>query len=67
LEKADKIQKTELKRSVIIHGGGTGDSLAAGAPSANFPAANYGSQERFDSIWLTDKKFFKKYGKRKAS
>lgn len=65
LEKADKINKTELKRSIVVPGSDSGDRLAQGARSASFPSANYGSQERFDEIWLSDKKFFKKYGRKK--
>lgn len=65
LEKADKLKKRELKRTVIVPGPDRGDKLARGAPSATYSNQDLDvTQMEWDRAFMTDEAFQAKYGKK---
>jgi hypothetical protein len=61
LNKADKLKKRELKRTIIVPGPGSGDRLAQGAASVTYRMPEV-SEEQWDRVFLTDEEFLEKYG-----
>lgn len=61
LEKADKIKKTELKRSKIIAAPGRGDRLASGSQDSATWAYAGVPQFKWDLIFMEPAEFRRKY------
>lgn len=67
LEKADKLKKRELKRTIFVPGPGSGDHLAMGplGTTATYRMPEV-PDERWDWIWMDDAEFKRKYGHAKT-
>jgi hypothetical protein len=67
LEKAERLKKRELKRTIFVPGPDRGDRLARGASSATYGNGDIAvSNKQWDRAFLTDEEFEAKYGKPNA-